>query len=332
MNLSSRTILWCLVLLVVTSCTLFESTDSGKDKDLEETRIALAIQQTHIAQSLADPDGTPTLAPAGPSALELTAAALAATQTSMSIAPQPATPDLAATQVALSVQQTLGAGGTPTTLALPGIAPSDTPPTYQAGPGIAPSETPPPFAPPPPWGLAYISDDFSNPNTGWPVVNYNSHQTWYANGHYNISVSQIVFEAYATVGGSYTDTWMQTRAIITQDEVGASIGIACRVVDSNNFYFLQITNSSTYMVSKYWNGVLSLINMGAPKTSSAIRPYDYNLIEVSCIQNELSLTVNGVHLITAYDNTFPTGDIGLVAGSADHLPISAAFDFFIAGQ
>ena len=161
MNFSSRTILSCLVLLlVVAGCTLFESGDNDKDKDLEETRIALAIQQTQIAQSLADPDGTPTLAPAGPSPVELTAAALAATQTAMSIAPQPASPDLPATQVALSVQQTLGAGGAPTTLALPGIAPSDTPPTYQAGPGIAPSETPPPFAPPPPWGYAFMSDDF----------------------------------------------------------------------------------------------------------------------------------------------------------------------------
>lgn len=229
-----------------------------------------------------------------------------------------------ATQIAISVQQTsiaasgsAGSAPTTTTLALPGIAPSETPPAY---------------APAPPWGFVQISEDFSNPNSGWPQRQEASYQTWYEDGHYYITNFQFTSTTWVPVGGNYTDVWMQTRGKITWDEIGAAYGLMCRQQNANSFYFFEITNSRTFIVGKYWSGgVMKLIGMASPMTSNAIRPYDYNVIEASCIGNELSLTVNGIHLITAYDNTYASGDIGLTAGSADDVPITVAFDFFIAG-
>lgn len=181
-------------------------------------------------------------------------------------------------------------------------------------------------------GFSIYTDDFTDPNSGWPEKTTGDNQWWYHNEHYHIQVHTINTQYVITSGYTMTNGSVTTDGLIL-DQTGTPqsyYGVVCRYQDFNNYYFFEVSYDGYYRIGKFENGVFSLIGMTSSKFSTLINTGDYNEISAQCLQNELSLTVNGTLVKTVYDNTFTSGDTGLCATAGDVPGIIAAFQYFTA--
>ncbi|GJM41142.1 MAG: hypothetical protein DHS20C20_14240 [Ardenticatenaceae bacterium] len=163
---------------------------------------------------------------------------------------------------------------------------------------------------------ALLRDDFSGEQAcGWREYNQGGAVVEIAEGTLNISTSQTGQIWWTNVGRDFSDVIVTVQARQTSGPNNNAYGILCRYQDENNFYIFLISGDGYYAVGKYQAGeeqityltpnqeyVFSdLINQGVAT----------NLLRASCVGNELSLSVNGLPLVTVTDNTFSGGDVGL---------------------
>ncbi|WP_420642755.1 hypothetical protein [Candidatus Leptofilum sp.] len=163
---------------------------------------------------------------------------------------------------------------------------------------------------------ALLRDDFGGEqNCGWREYNQGGAVVEIADGTLNISTSQTGQIWWTNVGRDFSDVIVTVQARQTSGPNNNAYGVLCRYQDENNFYIFLISGDGYYAIGKYQAGeaqityltpnqeyVFSdLINQGVAT----------NLLRVSCVGNELSLSVNGLPLATVTDNTFIGGDVGL---------------------
>ncbi len=163
---------------------------------------------------------------------------------------------------------------------------------------------------------ALLRDDFAGEQTcGWREYNQGGAVVEIADGTLNISTSQTGQIWWTNVGRDFGDVIVTVQARQTSGPNNNAYGVLCRYQDENNFYIFLISGDGYYAVGKYQSGeeqityltpnqeyVFSdLINQGVAT----------NLLRISCVGNELSLSVNGLPLVTVTDSTFSGGDVGL---------------------
>lgn len=163
---------------------------------------------------------------------------------------------------------------------------------------------------------ALLRDDFSGEqNCGWRQYNQGGAVVEIADGNLSISTSQTGQIWWTNAGRDFSDVIVTVQARQTSGPNNNAYGVLCRYQDENNFYIFLISGDGYYAIGKYQTGeqqityltpnqeyVFSdLINQGVAT----------NLLRVSCIGNELSLSVNGLPLVTVTDDSFAGGDVGL---------------------
>ncbi|MCA9946173.1 MAG: hypothetical protein KC449_21965 [Anaerolineales bacterium] len=163
---------------------------------------------------------------------------------------------------------------------------------------------------------ALLRDDFSGvQNCGWREYNQGGAVVAIDEDALTISTSQTGQIWWTNVGRDFNDVIITVQARQMSGPNNNAYGVLCRYQDENNFYIFLISGDGYYAIGKYVTGktqvsyltenqeyVFSdLINQGGAT----------NLLRVSCIGNELSLSVNGLPLITVVDGSFTSGDIGL---------------------
>ncbi|MAT95745.1 MAG: hypothetical protein CL608_01150 [Anaerolineaceae bacterium] len=163
---------------------------------------------------------------------------------------------------------------------------------------------------------ALLRDDFSGEqNCGWREYNQGGAVVEIAEGTLSISTSQTGQIWWTNAGRDFSDVIITVQARQTSGPNNNAYGVLCRYQDENNFYIFLISGDGYYAIGKYQTGeqqvtyltpnqeyVFSdLINQGVAT----------NLLRVSCIGNELSLSVNGLPLVTVTDDSFTGGDVGL---------------------
>jgi hypothetical protein len=163
---------------------------------------------------------------------------------------------------------------------------------------------------------ALLQDDFSGEkNCGWREYNQGGAVVAIADNTLSISTSQTGQVWWTNAGRDFSDVIVTVQARQTSGPNNNAYGVLCRYQNENNFYIFLISGDGYYAIGKYETGkdqitylteneeyiFSDLINQGVAT----------NLIRVSCIGNELSLSVNGLPLVTVTDNSFAGGDVGL---------------------
>jgi hypothetical protein len=180
-------------------------------------------------------------------------------------------------------------------------------------PGSDTSET---QAPPPPSNILF-QDDFSDPNSGWEVGDYDGGSVGYETGYYFVIGTGTGVNMYGAARKSFSDVIISVDATVaygpSNDNNG--YGIVCRKnpdPTSDNGYYLRISGDGYYNITKAdENGFTDLV---AWTESSAVRQgTKTNKIVASCIGNTLKLEVNGEVVAQATDSTYSSGDIALMA-------------------
>jgi hypothetical protein len=172
-----------------------------------------------------------------------------------------------------------------------------------------------------------LEDSFDDPASGFLSLRDEEGITDYEQGGYRIKVDKPEWFFWVESGKAFTDVTIDVDARKIGGPDNNEYGVICRYQDENNFYFFTVTSDGYYGVSKQLEDEISLIGMTELKSSSAINKADgENHITVVCDGNKLQFTVNGTLLAELEDDTFTSGDIGMIAASGEEPGTDILFD------
>ena len=179
-------------------------------------------------------------------------------------------------------------------------------------------------------GEVQFQDDFSDPTSGWVRRNEKDIGNLdFVNQGYQIYVKQTHTALWSGPGYNFHDVQLEVDATKIEGPDNNDFGIVCRARDQNNYYFLVISSDGYYGIGKVIDGKPQLIDMDdMPPNEYILQGQQTNHLRADCIGKDLSLYVNGSHLVTVRDSEFGSGDVGLVAGTFDHPGTRIHFDNF----
>jgi hypothetical protein len=178
-------------------------------------------------------------------------------------------------------------------------------------------------------------DGFTDTDGGWETVENEFGSTGYYNGAYRIFINQPDYYLWSNPRDQvFIDVRIEVDATKMAGPDTNDIGVICRYKDPGNFYVFSISSDGYYGVSKFINGEEQWIGMEAPQLDNVtIRTGTAtNHIRADCIQQKLSLHVNGKHLIDVIDGDLSQGNVGLIAGTWDTPGTDVLFDNFLVIQ
>jgi len=229
---------------------------------------------------------------------------------------------LAATSLACATL--LGEDPTPTSQPLPTNPPLPTETT--APPPTQPAPTQDTSLPP---SNVLFQDDFSNPESGWDRYDDSDGVTDYMNGAYMIGVYTDTYFYWANPYRTFQDVVVEVDAELMTSEEDNQFGIICRHADVDNWYVLVVSGDGYASIRKrFLGGELEYIAdwEESEAINTGMAP---NRLRAECVGNRLSLFVNGVLAVEAFDSDISTGDVGLLAGTFSATQAEVLFDNFI---
>lgn len=179
-------------------------------------------------------------------------------------------------------------------------------------------------------GYLFVDTFEADRDCGWATYNRGGADVSIEEGDLQISTGQPGQIWWTNPGQSFEDVVISVETRQLSGPNDNAFGVICRYQSEDNFYVFLISGDGYYSIGKYQAGseeVVYLTEDGQFAQSDVINQgTSTNLIEASCIGNELGLTVNGVPLVTVTDPTFVTGDIGLAASTLQPGTLLVAFD------
>ncbi|MCP5099193.1 MAG: hypothetical protein GY943_26875 [Chloroflexi bacterium] len=165
-----------------------------------------------------------------------------------------------------------------------------------------------------------LKDDFGGDQLcGWVEYNRSGTVVGINEGVMQISTSQSGQISWTNPGRQLDDVIVSVQARQVSGPDNNAYGVICRYQNEENFYLFLISGDGYYMIGKYQSGnsqIQYLTGEGEFVFSETINQgVATNQIRASCIGDQLSLSVNGIPLISVTDPTFVTGDVGLGAST-----------------
>lgn len=179
-------------------------------------------------------------------------------------------------------------------------------------------------------GGALLQDDFSGEQScGWALYNQGGAVSEIDAGVLRISAGQPGQIWWTNPGRNFDNVIVTVQARQAGGPNNNAYGIICRYQNDENFYLFLISGDGYYAVGKYQTGsdqIIYLTENQQYQFSEVINQgVATNQIRVGCVDNQLSLAVNGLPLFSTTDPTFVTGDIGLGVSTLE--PGTAVVEF-----
>ncbi len=173
------------------------------------------------------------------------------------------------------------------------------------------------------------ADDFEATSSGWRETATEERSTYYADGEYVIELLRGDWFTWQWAQDqSFADARIEVDLRLIDGDSGTSYGLALRGVDNDNFYFVELNNQGQVRIGKQQDDSWQAIPGGGWQYSDAIRTDgEVNRLTVAAKENQLAIFVNGEHITTVMDDAFPSGQVGVIAGTAAAAaPAVVAFD------
>ena len=163
-----------------------------------------------------------------------------------------------------------------------------------------------------------LQDDFSDKKSGWEQLQIDEGTAGYVGEAYQITINEPNTDIFTAFPRSFVNSEIIVKAIRIKGSDNNNFGVICRFGDEENFYTGQISSDGYAGIFKIHNGEYELLGHEYMIPVPAImRGSGENEIKFECVDKTLTLSVNGVHADSQQDDTFKTGDIGLIAGTVD---------------
>jgi serine/threonine-protein kinase len=177
-------------------------------------------------------------------------------------------------------------------------------------------------------GIVLFSDEFSNPNSGWPTIENAQGKYSYQTDGYHISVYEMNAVPWASMNRQDDNVSIYVDARPVTEGANGYYGLLCRISDDQNFYYFVIQNNGDYAIGKYKDGGFQPLEGWTP--SDAINPGSQtNQLKADCVGNILRFYVNDILLAEVTDTEFSSGFSGLVASALDSQGFEVVFDDFL---
>ena len=158
-----------------------------------------------------------------------------------------------------------------------------------------------------------LSDDFSNPNSGWKVATNEKAIREYKDGALQITYLRERGSAQIMAGRSFKDFAVQIDATPLPGPANYSYGLVVRQPDPETFLAFVVSSGGKYFISKRANGATTPITSGELPKSLVTSAGKTNTIKISCVDKYFALAVNN-ELIDVREIDAPAeGDVGVIA-------------------
>jgi len=203
------------------------------------------------------------------------------------------------------------------------------PPMATATPAFAPATTVPRTGQ---LGLVNrVEDDFSNPQSGWETGADADGEWGYRDGVYRIAVEvpDMAIWANREQREEWTDMIVEVEAYRDTGPIDNQYGIIVRYRDQGNFYLFSVASDGLYAVQMLRND--QWIDLHPWTASQAVRQETgVNVLRVECEGSVIRFFANGQFLTEVDDITFPSGSVGLLAGTFAEGGVVIHFDNLLA--
>ena len=174
-------------------------------------------------------------------------------------------------------------------------------------------------------GFVLFQDDFSDPNSGWGSLSGDYGSVDYVSNSLQIDVQSDNYIIWSTPQKSFNGIIVAVDINVLSPVGDGEYGILCGYQDTENYFGLEISEDGYYTIWKYVDGeFLSVVDWQpsslVPTGGSSIT------LTAACLEDSISIGVNGELLAEAYDPDFSFGDIGLIAGTLDAPGLKVSFD------
>jgi hypothetical protein len=178
-------------------------------------------------------------------------------------------------------------------------------------------------------GQVLFQDDFSDSASGWDRYRDETYASNYVQAGYLIEIFQPDTDAWANPRLDLGDVRLEVDASKTDGPDDNLLGLLCRYQDPQNFYFFLISSDGYAGIGVYKEGRRRLLTGDTlMPTPHIVQGAATNHLRADCIGFRLSLYVNGVPVAEAQAAEWPTGDVGLIAGTYSVPGTTVLFDNF----
>jgi hypothetical protein len=178
-----------------------------------------------------------------------------------------------------------------------------------------------------------LQDDFSDPNSGWEVAEFDSGDVGYVDGTYFVTSLDSGGAMWGQAGQNYTDVSIEVTAsqFSGPDNDNNDYGVMCRLNDSGGGYSFNVSGDGFYSIQRMDDS--SFTNLVDWTESNEINQGNAtNEVRGVCQGSTLTLYVNGEKLAEATDTTYTSGDIALAATTYEDEPTEVRFDNLVVSQ
>ncbi len=179
-------------------------------------------------------------------------------------------------------------------------------------------------------GDLLYQDDFSDPRSGWDTWDKDESAINYQDGGLRMLVKVANRDVWSRPQGRYDNVRVAVTVKRLSGPKDNDFGIICRYQDPQNFYAFLASSDGYVSIVKVLEGEYTLLGSKTMEFRQAIRTDDsVNHIGAECSGSRLVLYANGELLLSAKDDEFSEGGVGLIAGAMDKPNVELLFDNFI---
>lgn len=182
-------------------------------------------------------------------------------------------------------------------------------------------------------GDVLFEDDFSTREYQWTRLNNEKGAMGYDAGGFRFFIEGEGVNYWATPGLKFNDVRVEVDLALYAGPVENRMGVICRYLNDQNFYFFVISADGYYAVGKVFQGEQSLLAQESMRYSSTINQgIAINHLRADCQGSTLRFYVNDAPVAILEDFDLTEGDIGLLAGTFEQGGLDLLFDNFLALQ
>lgn len=176
-------------------------------------------------------------------------------------------------------------------------------------------------------GDLLYSDDFSDPESGWPRATTESYRMDYINGMYHIYVntSNTVKNVKVPVRTEFSDFVLETTAYVVDVPEYGEFGLNLRRdVENDDYYRLVLNTNHKFAFFKYKNDEWTDL---IPWTRSDAVALDANKIKVVASGEDFTIYINDRLVGSCKDGSIRSGVIDILGETQDASQVHVAFDY-----
>jgi serine/threonine protein kinase len=165
--------------------------------------------------------------------------------------------------------------------------------------------------------IILLAEDFSNPDSGWPISDGELGVYSYQPDGYRITVTTWNTALWASSIEIFDDASISVQARPTGDSDGY-YGVLCRVSSVYDYYYFILNPNGSYSIGKYKNEEFGVMLRDGWQAHDAIKTgVQANRLRADCFADELRFYVNDILLVEITDADFSSGSAGFIVATLE---------------